>query len=192
MCYLCPGNKRAYGETNPKYNGAFVFKNDYAALLNDTSHGSENIENLLIAQSLKGVCRVISFSPRHDLTLAEMEADEIAGVVDVWQKEFQALSQNNNVKYIQIFENKGEIMGCSNPHPHGQIWASSEIPNEIIKETSQQEKYYLQNGRSLLSDYLAVELKQEERIIYQNESSESVDRVDGPTVLCATRPYSDR
>ena len=170
MCYLCPGNKRANGETNPKYNGAFVFKNDYAALLNDTPDGGENIENLLVAQGLKGICKVISFSPRHDLTLAEMEADEIAGVVDVWQKEFQALAQNNNVKYIQIFENKGEIMGCSNPHPHGQIWASSEIPNEIIKETFQQEKYYMQTGRSLLSDYLAVELKQGERIIYQNES----------------------
>ena len=170
MCYLCPGNKRANGEINLKYNGVFVFENDYAALLNDTPYGGENIENLLVAQGLKGICKVISFSPKHDLTLAEMEVDEIAGVVDVWQKEFQALGQNNDVKYIQIFENKGEIMGCSNPHPHGQIWASSEIPNEIIKETFQQEKYYLLTGRSLLSDYLAVELKQRERIIYQNES----------------------
>ena len=98
-----------------------------------------------------------------------MEINEIYEVVNIWQSEFRELSQINNVKYIQIFENKGEIMGCSNPHPHGQIWASSEVPNEISKETIQQEKYYLKNGRSLLSDYLSVELKQGDRIIYQNE-----------------------
>ena len=168
-CYLCPGNKRADGENNPGYETVFVFNNDYAALLKNTPDGKGNIGNLLLSESQSGICRVICFSPRHDLTLAQMEINEIYEVVNVWQREFKELSQNNNIKYIQIFENKGEIMGCSNPHPHGQIWASSEVPNEIIKEAIQQEKYYLKNGRSILSDYLSVELKQGERIIYQNE-----------------------
>jgi UDPglucose--hexose-1-phosphate uridylyltransferase len=168
-CYLCPGNKRADGDTNPNYEHAFVFVNDFSALLHDTPEGNMNESNLLVANAQKGICKVISFSPKHNLTLAEMSTHDIVKVIDVWQQQFTELSAINYVKYIQIFENKGDIMGCSNPHPHGQIWATSNVPNEIIKETQTQEAYYQKNGRSLLGDYLQQELTHKERIIFENE-----------------------
>jgi UDPglucose--hexose-1-phosphate uridylyltransferase len=168
-CYLCPQNKRADGDTNPNYTDAFVFVNDFSALLNNTPNGDVNINNLLIANAQKGICKVISFSPKHNLTLAEMQVNDIAKVVKVWQQQFAELSAIEYVKYIQIFENKGDIMGCSNPHPHGQIWASDSIPNEIIKETETQEKYFTTHKRSLLSDYVQQELALKERIIYEND-----------------------
>jgi UDPglucose--hexose-1-phosphate uridylyltransferase len=168
-CYLCPRNRRADGDMNPDYSDVFVFTNDFSALLPDTPSGEMNVDGLLQAKSEKGICRVISFSPRHDLTLAEMKSSEIKKVIDLWQKEFAALAQDKDLHYIQIFENKGEIMGCSNPHPHGQIWASGGIPVEIEKETRQQEQYFKSHGRSLLSDYLQLELAQKERIVADNE-----------------------
>ncbi len=168
-CYLCPTNKRADGDTNPSYANAFVFVNDFSALLNNTPKGDVNINNLLIANAQKGICKVISFSPKHNLTLAEMHVNDIAKVVDVWQQQFAELSDIDYVRYIQIFENKGDIMGCSNPHPHGQIWASDNIPNEIIKETETQEQYFTTHKRSLLGDYIQQELKLNERIIYEND-----------------------
>lgn len=168
-CYLCPGNNRADGSQNPSYTNPFVFVNDYSALLNESPKGKINYDDLLVAESQKGICKVISFSPNHHLTLAEMAIDDILKVIDVWQDEFRNLSSFDYIKYIQIFENKGEIMGCSNPHPHGQIWASNEVPNEIQKETLQQEKYYRLYGRSMLGDYLQKELKQNERIIVAND-----------------------
>ena len=168
-CYLCPGNTRADGTKNTQYDGPIAFTNDFSALLADTPKGEVDEDELLIARSQKGICRVICFSPRHDLTLPEMELPDIRKVVDLWQTELEALVAVPFVKYIQIFENKGEIMGCSNPHPHGQIWASEDVPMELEKETRQQRKYFEQHGRSLLTAYLEKELKENERIIAENE-----------------------
>lgn len=168
-CYLCPGNKRADGSENPYYKESFVFVNDFSALLKDTEVGNINEEGLLVAETERGICKVIAFTPRHDLTLPEMDVEDIKKVVDVWQSEVASLASNEWIKYIQIFENKGSIMGCSNPHPHGQIWAESKLPMEILKEEKQQREYYLKNKKSLLSDYLALELKKKERIIIDNE-----------------------
>lgn len=168
-CYLCPGNKRADGSENPDYKESFVFVNDFSALLKDTEEGNINEEGLLVAETERGICKVIAFTPRHDLTLPEMDVEDIKKVVDVWQSEFASLSSNEWIKYIQIFENKGSIMGCSNPHPHGQIWAESKLPMEILKEEKQQQEYFLKNKKSLLSDYLALELKKKERIIIDND-----------------------
>lgn len=168
-CYLCPGNTRADGSVNPAYTEPYSFVNDFSALLADTPQGSFNDEGLLVAKSESGICKVICFSPRHDLTLPQMGVDEINKVVDLWQNEFKELSSKTNIKYIQIFENKGEIMGCSNPHPHGQIWASSDIPLEIYKETLRQEEYFTKHGSSLLSDYLRKELQVKERLIFEND-----------------------
>mgnify|MGYP000983717374 CR=1 FL=1 len=168
-CYLCPGNKRADGSENPYYKESFVFVNDFSALLKDTEEGNINEEGLLVAETERGICKVIAFTPRHDLTLPEMDVEDIKKVVDVWQNEFASLASNEWIKYIQIFENKGSIMGCSNPHPHGQIWAESKLPMEILKEEKQQQEYFLKNKKSLLSDYLALELKKKERIIIDNE-----------------------
>ena len=168
-CYLCPTNKRMDGSINPNYDKAYAFVNDFSALLADTPSGSVNDNNLLIANSESGICKVICFSPSHNLTLPQMSSEAIESVIDLWQDEYQILSENPVIKYIQIFENKGEIMGCSNPHPHGQIWASSSVPLELSKETEQQQKYYLQHQRSLLQDYIALELEKQERVIVENE-----------------------
>ena len=168
-CYLCPGNSRADGTKNPDYKDSFVFVNDFSALLEDTSIEQFNEEELLVAESERGICKVISFSPRHDLTLPQMEVPAIKAVVDLWQREFGELSAKDWIKYIQIFENKGSIMGCSNPHPHGQIWAESSLPVEIQKESTQQKAYFEKHGRTLLQDYVALELKKDERVIIDNE-----------------------
>ncbi len=169
-CYLCPGNKRANGEVNPEYKSTFIFTNDFSALINDIPVSSVNKNNLLVAKSEKGICRVVNFSPRHDLTLAEMTESEIENVVTAWQSEFKSLSANPNINYVQIFENKGALMGNSNPHPHGQIWAQQSIPVEPANELKQFKKYYDKNKSSLLSDYVKLELKLKERIIYKNSS----------------------
>lgn len=145
------------------------FVNDFSALLSDTPIGNVNEQDLLVANSQSGICKVICFSPRHDLTLPLMSIDGIEKVVQLWKDEFQSLAANPSIKYIQIFENKGEVMGCSNPHPHGQIWASSNIPVELTKESEQQKKYYEQHGKSLLSAYLSIELQKQERIVLENE-----------------------
>ena len=168
-CYLCPGNKRSDGSINPSYTGAFVFTNDFSSLLPATPPGKVNEQELLHAKSETGICRVICFSPDHSLTLPLMPEAAIEEVIDLWQNEYTALAANPVIKYIQVFENKGELMGCSNPHPHGQIWASSSIPAELLKESGQQQNYFQQHGRSLLADYLALELKKQERVVAENE-----------------------
>lgn len=168
-CYLCPRNTRADGSVNPDYADSFVFTNDYSALLQDTPEGAFNVDNLLSAKSEKGICRVISFSPDHSLTLPLLSVENIEKVIEVWSEEFRNIASNAEIKYIQIFENKGEIMGCSNPHPHGQIWASSSLPVEIVKETTQQKKYFEEKGRSLVGDYVQLELQQKERIVVEND-----------------------
>lgn len=169
-CYLCPGNARANGEVNPNYKSTYVFTNDFSALLSDTSDSKLNKNNLLVAKSEKGICRVVNFSPRHDLTLAEMKLSEIETVISTWQKEYEELGSNSSIKHVQIFENKGAMMGNSNPHPHCQIWAQSSIPIETKKELKNFKNYFAMNNRSLLSDYLKLELKLKERIVYENDS----------------------
>jgi len=168
-CYLCPGNKRAGGVINPKYTGSYVFINDFSALLPDTENIQLNDDDLLIAKAERGMCKVISFSPRHDLTLAEMEIDGIEKVVNVWQEEFSRLAAIEWIHYIQIFENKGSIMGCSNPHPHGQVWGQSSVPVEVSKENRRFKEYYQKNGRTLLTDYLQKEIERSERVVINNE-----------------------
>lgn len=168
-CYLCPGNQRADGSMNPDYTESFVFVNDFSALLENTLPERTEDSGLLVAETERGICKVIAFTPRHDLTLPEMAIGEITKVVDVWQREFTELAAKDWIKYIQIFENKGAIMGCSNPHPHGQIWAESNLPMEIIKEDQQQRAHFQKNGTTLLSDYLALELQKKERLIIDNE-----------------------
>ena len=169
-CYLCPGNKRANGERNPQYKNTFVFTNDFSALLENTESFTQNKKDLLIAKSEKGICRVVNFSPKHNLTLAEMNENEIEKVIDTWQNEFKVLGSNPNISHVQIFENKGMMMGNSNPHPHCQIWAQEHIPQEPMKELKQFKKHYKKNNQSLLHNYLKLELKLDERIIYQNDS----------------------
>jgi len=168
-CYLCPGNKRADGSINPNYADSFVFTDDFASLLPDAPDGDINIDGLIKAKSARGTCRVISFSPDHSVTLPLLSVKEIKKVIDLWCEEIQNISADPSIRYIQIFENKGEIMGCSNPHPHGQIWAQNSVPLEIFKETIQQGKYFKEKGNSLLSDYVQLELKQKERLVLENE-----------------------
>jgi len=168
-CYLCPGNKRANGETNPNYESTFVFTNDFSALLENIPENKFD-NNLLIAKSERGICRVVNFSPRHDLTLAEMSEPDIEKVIDTWIEEFKMLGSKPFINYVQIFENKGTMMGNSNPHPHCQIWAQESIPIEPSKELKNFKIYYKKYKRSLLSDYLKLELKLKERVVYENNS----------------------
>lgn len=169
-CYLCPANERANGAHNPDYSSTFIFENDFGALQATTPEGQYERGSLLIAESERGISKVICFSPRHDLTLADMAVTDIRTVVDLWQQQYEELGKLDFVNYVQIFENKGSVMGSSNPHPHGQIWAQSSIPNEPAKETEQQANYYRQHNRSLLQDYLDIERKENKRIVYQNAS----------------------
>lgn len=166
-CYLCAGNMRANGEQNPDYTATYVFTNDYAALLPDSVTSPETKTDLLTAQPVQGTCRVICFSPRHDLTLPEMTTDEIKRVVEVWSQ--QVTEMGKIYRWVQVFENKGEIMGCSNPHPHGQIWAGNWLPNEILKEDVRQRAYYQTNGSPMLVDYIGTEVQNGERVIVENE-----------------------
>lgn len=168
-CYLCAGNKRSDGTVNPDYKGTFVFTNDFSSLLKDTPEGEYQAGDLIKAASESGICRVITFSHRHDLTLPELAVTEIKNVIDLWCREFEELAANTAIKCIQVFENKGEIMGCSNPHPHGQIWAQSSLSQEIIKETGQQLNYFKTKGKSMLADYVQLELGLKERIVEEND-----------------------
>ncbi len=168
-CYLCAGNTRINGEVNPNYTGAFVFENDFAALLSDTPDESFEDGELFIAKSEKGLGKVICFSPAHDLTIPEMEESAIRKVVDTWVDEYESIGAKPFINYVQIFENKGFAMGCSNPHPHGQIWAQSSVPDEPMKKQLAQLKYWNKHQRSLLSDYLTKELEKNERVLFENE-----------------------
>jgi UDPglucose--hexose-1-phosphate uridylyltransferase len=169
-CYLCPGNERAGGKTNPDYKGTFVFTNDFSALLTDSPAGEVNHGELFQAKSERGICRVICFNENHSLTIPEMKVADIRKVVDVWCEQFEELGNNPLINYVQIFENKGSIMGCSNPHPHGQIWSSSGIPEEPRKEGATQLDYFSKHDRTMLSDYLAAELEKKVRLLAENDS----------------------
>ncbi|NPV67923.1 MAG: UDP-glucose--hexose-1-phosphate uridylyltransferase [Anaerolineae bacterium] len=166
-CYLCPGNERAGGARNPRYESTFVFTNDFAALLPDTPDTGETTHPLLRAEAVRGTCRVICFSPRHDLTLPEMGLSEIRTVIDIWAGQTAELGRE--YRWVQVFENKGAIMGASNPHPHGQVWAGSALPNEPAKENRQQRDYYTRHGTPLLLDYAAAEAEQQQRIVVDND-----------------------
>jgi UDPglucose--hexose-1-phosphate uridylyltransferase len=166
-CYLCPGNERAGGAKNPEYSGTFVFTNDFAAILSEPSDVPPDECGLLQSESVSGICRVICFSPRHDWTLPEMPLDAIRGVVDVWAAQTEELG--SRLRWVQVFENKGDVMGCSNPHPHGQIWASDSLPNEPAKEDRRQRAYRQSHSSPLLLDYLDLELKEARRVVVENE-----------------------
>jgi len=165
-CYLCPGNTRASGETNPAYDSTYVFTNDFAALVPEVEEIKASQHDLLIAKPVRGTSRVLCFSPRHDLSLSLMEEAAILQVVDLWAQQLAELGAQ--YRWVQIFENRGEMMGSSMPHPHGQVWASDQLPNEPAKEEARQKTYFEQKGRPLLLDYLGTELMAGERIVLQN------------------------
>ncbi len=168
-CYLCPGNARAGGARNPPYQGTLVFDNDYPALQSDTPAESQDVEGLLVARGEPGRCRVVCFSPRHDLTLATMDGGAIRRVVDIWTEEYLSLGALPAINHVQIFENRGAMMGASNPHPHGQIWATASLPNEPARETRCQAEYHARKSSCLLCDYARLEARLKERVVAENE-----------------------
>ncbi len=168
-CYLCPANGRANGARNPPYETTFAFDNDFSALLATESTESRHEDGLLVSERATGVCRVLCFSPRHDLTLAEMDARAIRQVVDAWAGEVAGLGARSDVAYVQVFENKGAMMGCSNPHPHGQIWASAHVPLIPSRKGITQRAHFVRTGRDLLGDYLEQEGRDGARLVEGNE-----------------------
>lgn len=166
-CYLCPGNRRAGDVANPNYESTFVFTNDFAALLPETPVAESSPSPLFEARTTRGTCRVICFSPRHDLTLPLMSLEEIRTVIDLWADQITDLGQT--YRWVQIFETKGAIMGTSNAHPHGQIWAGDVLPNEPFKEDREQRAYFEQFGSVLLVDYARQESERRERVVVENE-----------------------
>ena len=170
LCYLCPGNARAGGKQNPRYAGVFVFDNDYAALLPDSpAIRTEGEHGLFRAESERGICRVLCFHPDHSLTLARMEIAEIVPVVEAWSAQWSELGCRPGIGYVQIFENRGSMMGASNPHPHCQIWATEHVPDEPAAESVNQFAYRGQYGGCLLCDALQAELAGRERIVCEND-----------------------
>ena len=169
-CYLCPGNERAEGSRNPPYTGPWAFDNDFAALRPVTAAPEATSgDSLLVQRPEGGVCRVICFSPRHDLSLPSLSRAEIRAVVDLWAEEYLSLGARPDIGHVQIFENKGEMMGCSNPHPHGQIWAQQSVPGAPAREGARLALHHDRHGRTLLADYLALELARDERIVCAND-----------------------
>lgn len=166
-CYLCPGNLRAAGHRNPHYTATFTFENDFPALLPDSPEGKWSDTGLLTASAERGRCRVICFSPRHDLSLARMDQAGVERVVETWRREVAHLAGIPWVNYVQVFENKGVLMGCSNPHPHCQIWATHSIPDEPSREQEGQARYLSETGRCLLCSYLERELELRERVVFE-------------------------
>ena len=166
-CYLCPGNPRHGGVKNPPYPNTFVFTNDFPALVPEQPDAQAASHPLLQSQGQPGTCRVMCFSPRHDLTLAEMELHDIRLVIDLWAD--QARELGREYRWVQVFENKGEIMGCSNPHPHGQIWASQRLPNLPAREDQQQRLYLAEHAQPLLLEYAGLEAAREERVVIANQ-----------------------
>jgi UDPglucose--hexose-1-phosphate uridylyltransferase len=168
-CYLCPGNQRAGGIRNPQYTGTYVFPNDFSALLPDIPAESENENGLFVSRTERGVCRVLCFSPRHDLTLALMDEADIGSVVDTWAEQYTDLGARGEIAHVQIFENRGAIMGCSNPHPHGQIWADETVPMLPARESECQREYFRSRRSCLLCDYIGAESSKKERIVFETD-----------------------
>jgi UDPglucose--hexose-1-phosphate uridylyltransferase len=175
-CYLCPGNERAGGMRTEIYESTYVFENDFAALKPNVPDVKldEGSKGLLVAEGESGICRVLCFSPRHDLTLAKMSVTEIKTVVDVWTEQEVELGASEDIRYVQIFENRGVMMGASNPHPHGQVWASRSVPNEVVIEQKGQAEYLSKHGCCLLCAYREMEVELAERVVAANESFVSV------------------
>ena len=169
-CYLCPGNRRANGERNPAYKTTFAFDNDFPALLAQSDSPPPGGGELLVSEPATGRCRVVCFSPRHDLTLAEMETGGVRAVVDAWASETETLGARKETRYVQVFENKGAMMGCSNPHPHGQVWATSYVPLTPARKLATQSAWLARHGSDLVGDYLEEELRRGERLVCRNES----------------------
>jgi len=170
-CYLCPGNQRVCGAQNPQYDSTFVFENDFAALKKDAASTRLDLEDkgLLVAEGEPGICRVMCFSPRHDLTLSSMSLPEIEEVIRTWTSQFAELAAVPGISHVQIFENRGEMMGASNPHPHCQIWATASIPEAPARELDAQRKYLAAHGTCLLCDYVALEQSRATRIVCSND-----------------------
>jgi UDPglucose--hexose-1-phosphate uridylyltransferase len=178
-CYLCPGNKRAGGEVNPAYDHVFSFVNDYAAVLpNPPAVVDQPPSPLLAAEPIQGICKVLCFHPDHSLTLAKMNRPDIRRVIDAWATETEEISKIEGIRNIQIFENRGAMMGASNPHPHCQIWATTHIPDEPALETEAQQEHLSKHGTCLLCDYLAAE-----RAVAQGESGRVILENDHFTVV---------
>lgn len=167
-CYLCPGNARANGGRNPQYRSTFVFDNDYPALYLESPTEELDESGLLVARAEPGICRVVCFSGRHDLALALMSTDEIRRVLDVWTEQYRELGGLPQINHVQIFENRGKIMGASNPHPHCQIWGNASLPNQVEKESRSKIEHLRKYASCLLCDYLAAELKRDERVVCRN------------------------
>ena len=169
-CYLCSRNERAGGVFNPDYTSTFTFENDFAALLrNPVEEEVASPHPLLVSAPEHGHCLVVCFSPRHDLTLPELDLPSIENVLTTWAKNSSDLAGEDAIRYVQVFENKGAMMGCSNPHPHSQLWAQSQLPNEIVKELATQTEYFKINARPLLVDYVQEEHKRKDRILFAND-----------------------
>lgn len=168
-CHLCPGNLRASGERNPNYTGTFVFSNDYPALLPDAPVDSSDLDPLLVARSVRGLCSVVCYSPRHDLSLGEFEPAGIIDVINAWTALCAQFSQYPYIRHVQIFENRGSMMGASSPHPHGQAWATDYIPQHVMVEQQAQLDYHSKRGHTLLCDYVTLELHLDERVVCRND-----------------------
>ena len=169
-CYLCPGNERAGGLKNPTYDSAFVFTNDFSALLPDSPEERMDEGGLLVSETVKGRCEVLCFSPRHDLTLPRMEKSAVESVIRVWIDRYKTLGALPDISYVQIFENRGAVMGCSNPHPHGQIWSTECVPDLPAREDRAQRARLQKTGKCLLCEYVERELAHGDRVIFRNDS----------------------
>jgi UDPglucose--hexose-1-phosphate uridylyltransferase len=169
-CYLCPGNTRADGSKNPNYSSTHVFINDFSALIPSVPSDSMSEKNLLVAKSERGLCKVICFSPRHNLTLALMEPKDLRQVVSVWIEQYKELGALPYINHVQIFENRGDVMGCSNQHPHGQIWANETVPVLPAAEGVKQKEYLEKNKTCLLCDYVNLEKNMQARIVLENDA----------------------
>ncbi len=166
-CYLCAGNRRAHGQVNPDYSGTFVFDNDFPALLPDgIAPPQAPAGSLLQAAAVSGTCRVICFSPDHSLTLSRMTLGAIGAVVDAWAAQSRELGARH--RHVQVFENRGAMMGCSSPHPHGQVWATDHVPGEVALEDAQQRSHHAAHGSALLLDYAAQERADGARTVVEN------------------------
>lgn len=168
-CYLCPGNQRSNGTKNEAYTSTFVFENDFSALMKEPVDQLDSDSRFFQSKAERGINKVVCFSPNHALTLAEMSIQELNTIIETWTNEFQILGSLDYINHVQIFENKGSVMGCSNPHPHGQIWAQESIPTQVAKTQKQLLNHYQENGSPLLLDYVQEELKKKDRLIAENE-----------------------
>jgi len=168
-CRLCPGNERSDGVRNPPYRSTFVSDNDFPALLLHVAPpDDEDRDELFRTRPEAGCCRVFCLSPRHDLTMGQMELADVLSVVDMWVEQYRELGAMGDIRHVQIFENRGAMMGCSNPHPHGQIWANATVPDLVRCEDAHQAAYHARHGRTLLGDYVAREESYGERVVFSN------------------------